>query len=117
MSTNTSATKIDKALGKRIMQLRIERGYTRTAFAPKIGVAHQQLEKYEKGMNRISAGRLLAIAKTLNVTAGSLIDDVEKFVPSFNEGEKLGFELARIFAGIKDKKICYALIEWAKTLH
>jgi len=57
--------KIDKFIGNKIYMLRLAKGLSRQQLADVIGVTHQQLQKYEKGSNRISAGRLVLIAKSL----------------------------------------------------
>src|SRR4051794_14146809 len=61
------ATPEDVAIGERLRALRLDRGLSQDALAGAIGVTFQQLQKYEKGANRVSAGRLLAIAAALKV--------------------------------------------------
>ena len=56
---------IDKFIGSKIYQLRLAKGLSRQQLSDMIGVTHQQLQKYEKGTNRISAGRLVLIARAL----------------------------------------------------
>ena len=58
--------KLDKIIGGRIFETRIQRGLSREELAKEIKVTHQQLHKYEKGINRISAGRLAMISNALN---------------------------------------------------
>jgi transcriptional regulator with XRE-family HTH domain len=57
----------DAELGKRIRALRLERGLSQTALADSLNLTFQQVQKYEKGVNRVSATRLLQIAEILNV--------------------------------------------------
>ena len=59
---NAFAQKIDAHVGTRINKLRVSMGMSLKKVAKAIGVTHQQLQKYEKGINRISAGRLATIA-------------------------------------------------------
>ena len=56
---------IDEHIGNKIYSERISKGLSRQQLAKVIGVTHQQLQKYEKGVNRISVGRLVLIAKAL----------------------------------------------------
>jgi transcriptional regulator with XRE-family HTH domain len=63
---NDYILKVDKFIGDKIYQLRLANGFSRQQLAEMIGVTHQQLQKYEKGTNRIAAGRLLLISKALN---------------------------------------------------
>lgn len=60
-----STTDIDKKIGERVRLARMERGMSQEKLADAIGVTFQQVQKYEKGTNRISAGRLEPIAQAL----------------------------------------------------
>ena len=62
---NNHIEKIDKIIGGRIYSLRVAQGIARKQLAKLIEVTPQQLQKYEKGTNRISVGRLVLIAKSL----------------------------------------------------
>jgi len=70
--TAKTATADDGAVGARIAALRKARGLTQTALGVAIGVTFQQIQKYEKGTNRIGAGRLQDIAKFLEVSISTL---------------------------------------------
>jgi transcriptional regulator with XRE-family HTH domain len=54
--------------------LRRSRGLTQVALARALGLSPAQIEKYEKGVNRIGAGRLYQIAQLLEVPVGHLFD-------------------------------------------
>jgi transcriptional regulator with XRE-family HTH domain len=56
----------DVEIGRKIRALRLERGLSQTSLAEGIGLTFQQVQKYEKGTNRVSAGRLQKIADMLN---------------------------------------------------
>ena len=58
---------LDTMVGARIRVFRIHRRISQTELADQIGVTFQQVQKYEKGTNRIGAGRLQQIAHTLQV--------------------------------------------------
>ena len=57
---------IEKIVGERIAYTRIKLGMSRKVLASVINTSEQQLAKYEKGINRISIGRLFLVAKKLN---------------------------------------------------
>ncbi|WP_142416120.1 helix-turn-helix domain-containing protein [Bartonella massiliensis] len=57
----------DIAIGQRIRYRRIAMGLSQKALGSFLGVSFQQIQKYEKGFNRVSAGRLLEIAQKLEV--------------------------------------------------
>src|SRR3954471_14620774 len=56
----------DVEIGRKIRALRLERGLSQSGLAEGIGLTFQQVQKYEKGTNRVSAGRLQRIAEILN---------------------------------------------------
>jgi transcriptional regulator with XRE-family HTH domain len=64
-------TPIDEYIGIAVRSHRKELGLSQIALAKAIGVTFQQVQKYEKGANRIGAGRLSAIAKALQVPVTS----------------------------------------------
>lgn len=68
---------VDLAVGARMHQLRLLRGLTQEQLATEIDVSFQQVQKYERGLNRLSASRLKMVAKALNVEIGELFAEVE----------------------------------------
>src|SRR5438876_11586473 len=56
---------IDRHVGARVRERRIMLGLTQQQLADLIGVTYQQAHKYERGINRVSAGRLFEIAQVL----------------------------------------------------
>lgn len=59
---------IDLAIAHRIRQRRLELDLSQPAVAERLGITFQQLQKYELGKNRISAGRLFQLAQVLQTT-------------------------------------------------
>ena len=68
---------IDIEIGKRVRQARVAAGLTQTKLADQLGITFQQVQKYEKGVNRIGGGRLYKIAHILGVKITYFVDDVE----------------------------------------
>ncbi len=68
---------IDIEIGKRVRQARVVAGLTQTKLADQLGITFQQVQKYEKGVNRIGGGRLYKIAHILGVKITYFFDDVE----------------------------------------
>lgn len=62
-----STGKIDTHIGNRIRMRRIEQGISQMTLAAAVGVSFQQIQKYEKGANRVSPGALQTIAGKLEV--------------------------------------------------
>ena len=59
---------IDRIVSERILARRNELDMSQPELAERVGVTFQQVQKYENGKNRVSAGRLYEIAKALGVT-------------------------------------------------
>jgi transcriptional regulator with XRE-family HTH domain len=64
---NRSTTKADQQIGDRIRQLRSDAGVSQEELGNRIGVSFQQVQKYEKGSNRVGSARLGRIAEALGV--------------------------------------------------
>ena len=75
------AQDVDRHVGARMRERRIMLGLTQQQMAELIGVTYQQAHKYEKGINRIAAGRLYNIAQALGV-------DVGYFFEGLHSGDK-----------------------------
>src|SRR3954462_5829429 len=65
---------LDTMVGARIRVLRIHNKISQTDLAEQIGVTFQQVQKYEKGTNRIGASRLSRIAGVLGISVGELFE-------------------------------------------
>lgn len=97
--------KVDKFIGDRIYQLRLANGYSRQQLAEMIGVTHQQLQKYEKGTNRIAAGRLLLIAKALGKNVDFFYNEFEENTPDQERDtthQRMCIEVSRNFMKVKN---------------
>jgi transcriptional regulator with XRE-family HTH domain len=58
---------VDRHVGRRVQEKRLDLGLTQTALAKAVGVSFQQVQKYEKGANRVSASKLFEIADFMKV--------------------------------------------------
>jgi transcriptional regulator with XRE-family HTH domain len=68
---------LDVMVGTKIRIFRNHCGMSQSELAGKIGVAFQQVQKYEKGINRVGAGRLSRIAAILGISVGELFESIE----------------------------------------
>ncbi|MET3695366.1 helix-turn-helix domain-containing protein [Methylobacterium goesingense] len=117
--TQKLATADDHALGVRITALRKAKGLSQTEVGKALGVSFQQVQKYERGRNRIGAGRLHAIANFFAVPVSSLYGDADD--PA-GELEIFGLialpgaaDLLRAFAKIDNAKLRRNVLAIAST--
>jgi transcriptional regulator with XRE-family HTH domain len=66
---------VDRSVGRRVRMVRVSRGLSQTALASQLGLTFQQLQKYEKGTNRVSASKLHDIARILGAEVASFFED------------------------------------------
>ena len=67
--------RVNKIVGLNIRNLRIKHKWTQTQLAEKLGITFQQIGKYEKGQNGLSAVRLLQISKQFDVPYHVILPD------------------------------------------
>ena len=73
-----SATSIDHQLGQRVRKRRLAIGMSQERLAEALGITSQQLQKYEKGTNRIAASRLIDIGEALQKPAGTFLKGLHR---------------------------------------
>lgn len=103
-------TDVDRLVGVRITALRKARGMSQTALGNAVGVTFQQVQKYEKGQNRVGAGRLREIARLLEVPVSAFFEENEPREKT--QEDVFGFlsahgaiELLRAYAQIEDEQM------------
>jgi transcriptional regulator with XRE-family HTH domain len=74
MSVKTPV-RLDKVVGRRMRARRRQLGLSQQALGDALGVSYQQVQKYEKGISRIGAGRLQQVAEILNVPISVFFDE------------------------------------------
>jgi transcriptional regulator with XRE-family HTH domain len=112
-----STAAIDVRVRARIRERRIMLGLTKQQLAELIGVTYQQAHKYERGFNRVSAGRLFEIARVLGVPVGYFYEGIgEEGARHVKPRERMLLDIARNFADITDERHQEALSELARAL-
>jgi len=126
MKKKRSGDRRDTEIGRRIRALRLERGLSQTELGTMLDVTFQQVQKYEKGANRVAAGRLQRVAEALEVPitffyAGEGEELSGSDVDSIDVG--LGFletagavRLVRAYSRIKDPLMRRALVELTEKI-
>ena len=111
------ATDTDRHVGVRIRERRIMLGLSQQQMADLIGVTYQQAHKYERGINRISAGRLFEISQVLGVPIGYFFEGLEnQRSPELSARQRMCLELARNFTSIGNERHQEALSHLARVL-
>ncbi|HUE63552.1 MAG TPA: helix-turn-helix transcriptional regulator, partial [Rhizomicrobium sp.] len=120
---------IDVQVGNRIRIRRILIGMSQEQLGDLLGLSFQQIQKYEKGVNRIGAGRLYEVARILNVQMNFFYGGLAETLPSdanetdisvphvmefVSSGE--GHELAVALVKIKDASVRKRVLDLVKAL-
>ena len=108
---------VDRHVGARMRERRIMLGLTQHQLAELLGVTYQQAHKYEKGINRVAAGRLYSIAQALGVDVGYFFEGLQtadRFVPS--PQQRMLLDLARNYLNIPDPRHREAVATLARAL-
>lgn len=127
MSDKKAPNDIDRHVGSRVRMRRMLIGMSQEKLGEALGLTFQQVQKYEKGTNRISASRLQQIASSLGVTIDYLYGGSESSEghAGFSEGgvayegEVLtadALKLLRAFQRIQDSRMRRKVIEIATVL-
>ena len=72
---------VDKYVGSRVRMRRIMLGMSQEKLGEQMGLTFQQIQKYERGINRVSASRLYELGRVLGVTVQFFFDEVQ-FAPN-----------------------------------
>src|ERR1700712_1371371 len=111
---------LDVLVGAKIRIFRIHRGVSQTDLAEQIGVTFQQVQKYEKGINRVGASRLSRIATVLDVSIGELFESpggtlADSTSPFRLLAEPGALRLLKAYARTSDPCVRRAIIELAES--
>ena len=78
----------NKMIGQIIKQRREQLNISQERLGEMIGVSYQQIQKYEKGTNKVSAERLFSIAKNLEVPISFFFESTKEFLVAEERGDK-----------------------------
>jgi len=115
------AKRVDRHVGERVRQRRTLLGLTQEQLAAALEISYQQIQKYETGANRISAGRLYEIAQKLETEVSFFFDGLE---PGSEASEmphggrnRTTIELVRNFNEIGDPIVRNAVSSLVRSLN
>jgi transcriptional regulator with XRE-family HTH domain len=110
------ATSVDSYVAARVRERRVMLGVSQHQLAEVIGVTYQQAQKYEKGINRISAGQLYEIACALNTPVTHFYNGLSEEPQPLTPHERRLLYIARNFVEIQNEEHRVALCELVRAL-
>lgn len=129
MNDERVANAVDRRLGQRVRTRRLEIGMSQEKLADLLGVTFQQVQKYEKGINRIAASRLFDIAASLDMPVSSFFEGLTPARASGvaeNEGGDSfiydvlatpeGLQLVTLFSAIESPKVRKRVVELVRAI-
>jgi transcriptional regulator with XRE-family HTH domain len=113
---------VDVEVGRRIRLQRLSAGMSQTELGNRIGVTFQQVQKYEKGVNRVGAGRLTEIAAILNVPVTVFFDGAAE--PTVGKHESLtelltrphSLKLLQAYSAIDNDKVRLSILHLVEAI-
>lgn len=120
----------DQYVGKRIRMRRLTLGLSQTDVAARLGLTFQQIQKYEKGTNRVGAGRLQTLSEILDVPVAFFFEnlpDIRGQIPKSDRASspvdvfdfaasRAGLALITAFVRIKDERVRNSVIELVRRI-
>lgn len=130
-NTKGKTDEMDKAVGNRLKARRILLGLSQQDLGDAVNVSIQQIQKYEKAMNRISCGKLYILSKLLKTPISYFFNNTKNVADSFALEEdqahfaeeevdlvsdKEAITLLRFYKGIKDESVRQKILDLVKTV-
>lgn len=132
--SDTSFSSVDVHVGSRIRLRRGIVGYSQEKLAEEMGITFQQVQKYERGLNRVSAGRLWKLSQILGVSVNFFFEGMDTQKSPSLTGTPMAFceepamiednilerkdvlELVRYYSQISDPKVAKNILDLVKSL-
>ena len=119
MSAARTPDEVDAEVGRRIRALRRGKGISQEVLAKGVGLTFQQVQKYERGSNRVSASKLVHIARVLGVPASHLLGEQPDGTATPDPLMSLDPDvraLALALGRVKSPAVRRSLVQLARTL-
>ena len=126
MNDERAANAIDRKIGQRVRSRRLEIGMSQERLAELLGITFQQVQKYEKGVNRIAASRLFDISAALQQPVARFYEGLSSRAAGVAESRQNyiddalatpeGAQLMSVFASIRSQRVRRKVLELVRTL-
>ena len=128
MNDERAANAVDRRLGQRVRTRRLEIGMSQERLAEILGVTFQQVQKYEKGVNRIAASRLFDISSALEMPVARFFEGIAPTRAGAAVAEEgagyiqdalatpEGMQLMSLFASIQSPKVRRRVVELVRAV-
>lgn len=119
---------VDNYVGRRIRERRKIVGLTQQKLAEQLGLSFQQVQKYERGTNRVGASKLMQLSRALEVPVSYFFEELEKDATGGARLKKPDIDphilshaqvlaVVKSLIGIRDEKVRRRLIELIQSVH
>ena len=112
---NKSPNAIDMQVGANIRSRRLRAGLSQEALGEQLGITFQQLQKYEKGTNRVSASRLVMVSRVLRCHVGDLFEGTDDVGLGLETAAALPSVAPQSHASIKGGRLLDAITRKQRT--
>jgi len=121
MTHERSATKLDVKIGQRIRARRLEIGMSQEKLAELLGLTFQQVQKYEKGVNRVAASRLWDISAALKLSVAAFFPAGGRGVDGESGADAIsatpeGARLLNLFSAIRSRKVRVRVVDLVEAM-
>jgi transcriptional regulator with XRE-family HTH domain len=111
----------DIEIGRRVRTFRLQKGMSQEKLGDQLGITFQQVQKYEKGANRIGAGRLQQIAEILEVSVMDFYNSNTHRGTASSALFRLldtaaAIRLVRAYSRIRDPRVQYAITQLVERI-
>jgi transcriptional regulator with XRE-family HTH domain len=114
---------LDKVVGRNVRVHRLAKGMSQTDLANELGITFQQIQKYEKGTNRVGSGRLFEISVILGVSVLTLFEGGKATLAKGDDSspfnllaDPLSLRLVQAFAEIPERRTRHSLVDLVESM-
>ena len=122
MAGKKAGNPIDVAVGARIRNLRLRHKFSQADVARHLNITFQQIQKYEKGANRVGASRLSELAKLFGVTVDAFFSESGGSAKSQQQQtldhltDRHAVRLVEAYQALNDRKLKLAIVQLAEQM-